>query len=266
MILDENITIIILSCAKFSDLWANNVFLLNKFWPNHPKFLIISDGEALHPFNNHENLKIYNSEPSNRLIAAIEEVTTKYVFLTFDDYFLKDNVDQKHLIKIFDFIITNNVDYCRFFKKPKIKTKVNELGLRKLPLHNVYEVNMYPGIWKVDSLKKVLVPDEDIWKTEVRLTKRARENELFCFAYLKDNVFPFEDIVRKGKYLRHGLKFIKKNKLYVSDRKIRTHKEDFKLFVQTMASDYLPKGIANRVKKWQRKKGKVFYSDFENSD
>ncbi len=125
---------------------------------------------------------------------------------------------------------------------------------------------MYPGIWKVDSLKKVLVPDEDIWKTEVRLTKRSRENELFCFAYLKENVFPFEDIVRKGKYLRRGLKFIKKNKLYVSDRKVRTYKEDFKLFVQTMASDYLPKGIANRIKKWQGKKGKVFYSDFENSD
>jgi hypothetical protein len=266
MILDENITIIILSCAKFSDLWDNNVSLLKKFWPNHPKYQIISDGEALYPFRSREHLKIFNSEPSNRLIAAIDEVTTKYVFLTFDDYFLKKSVDEKHLIQIFEFIIKNDVDYCRFFKKPKIKTKINELGLKKLPLQNVYEVNMYPGLWKVDSLKKVLVPNEDIWKTEVRLTKRARENGLFCFAYLKENIFPFEDIVRKGKYLRSGLKFIKKNDLYISDREVRTYGEDFKLFIQTLASDYLPKGIANLVKKWQRKKGKVFYSDFENSD
>ena len=39
----DDLSLVITTCDSFSDLWSNNNFLLNKFWPNHPECFVVSD-------------------------------------------------------------------------------------------------------------------------------------------------------------------------------------------------------------------------------
>lgn len=263
----KTMCVVILSCANFSDMWTNNIGLFEKYWPNHPDVFIISDGLGKYNIKEPPTLKIYQGEMSDRLIAAITDLDYKYVFLTFDDYYLCKDVNNARLNKLISDMDEMNADYCGIFKRPIIhQKKQGESKYTVLPLNKVYQVNFYPCIWKKDSLLKVLKRGEDIWKTEARLTRRARENDLLCFHINNKRTFLFVDIVRKGKYLISGKKYILKNGLFLSDRKTRSVKETVYLFLQTTGSRILPRCLKNRIKSRLKKKGRIFYSDFENSD
>ena len=89
---DDNLSILILSCQNFSDLWSNNLSLLEKNWAKHPSVFLSSDGEGIFDINNFEGLILFADEMSNRIINALNSIKSDYVFLTFDDYYLKSKV------------------------------------------------------------------------------------------------------------------------------------------------------------------------------
>lgn len=86
---DDNFNILVLSCQSFSDLWSNNLLLLDKYWKEHPKVFVSSDGEGLFDLSNFDGLVVSNESMSNRIIKAISFIENDYIFLTFDDYYLK---------------------------------------------------------------------------------------------------------------------------------------------------------------------------------
>lgn len=259
--------IVILSCSAFSDMWENDLFLYNKFWPQHKEIRIISDGGNQFGPNNPKELFIYFGGMSDRLIKALSNIKNKYVFLSFDDYYPCKMVDGERIDKLIAKIDSIGADYCRIFKRPFARgKKEKKYGYRILPLSKVYQVNFYPCIWKTKSLLSVLKSGEDIWKTEVRLTRRSREKQLLCLYVHTTSIFPFKDIVRKGKYKISGRRYIKKSKLSLSNRETRTLKETCGLFFRTVAMKCLPSFIKNALKNMLRKKGKFFYSDYEETD
>lgn len=263
----NNFEVIVLSCADFSDMWTNIFTLYAKYWPEQTKLRIISDGEGKYNLKNDERIYIYQDDMSNRLIRSLKDVESEYIFLSFDDYYPKKKVNDKKINDLLIEMKNKNIDYCRIYKFPRVKTKKQKpLGYYPLPLDKVYQVNFYPCLWKRVSLLKVLKENEDIWKTEVRLTRRSREQGLKGIKISHKKIFPFVDIVRKGKYLISGKRFIKKNNLFLSNRGTRTFKETFNLAVRTKLTRILPLSIKNKLKKRMNKKGVVFYSDYENTD
>ena len=95
----KDLKLLILSCANFSDLWSNHIFLLDKFWPNHPSFVFTSDGEGKYNLKSFEQLLVVNdNNMANRFIKGVKNIDTEYVFVTLDDYFIKTKVNNKEMI------------------------------------------------------------------------------------------------------------------------------------------------------------------------
>lgn len=261
----NELAIIITTCDKFCDLWKNNSLLVNKFWPNHPPIYLVSDKDNYLGKQTFDNFMFFDGDYSFRLKQALNHIDAEYVFLTLDDYLISNYVDKKKIDFLFSFMQKNKLSYLRFFKQTLTKgwiDKENQIHL--LPLTKcVYEVNLYPSIWKKEDLLKMIVNDESPWKFEVRLTRRAREHNLFCGWVENKKVFPFVDTIRKGKYLRKAYRFLKKNDLYISSRPKMTIFETLRLDIRTLISRHAPKKIKNWLKKMS--KGK-YYSDYYNTD
>lgn len=261
----KDISILINSCAKYSDMWGNVVLLYDKYWPNHPELIIVTDEIAEH--NQQIRLVKFSGDMSDRIISAVKNIETKYVFLSFDDYYPCKPVNTKKLDALLNEMEAKSIDYCRIFFDPPTKgEKDSFLKYKILLLTRVYEVNFYPSIWKKESLLKVLKKGEDIWKTEARLTRRFKEKG-FKGIYVKENgIFDFVDVVRKGKYLRSAYHFLKRNNLYISQRERRTIKETVLLNTRIFLSNHLPKKIKEYLKAKGRKKGAIYYSDYANTE
>lgn len=264
----KDLTILITSCTAFSDMWSNTLSCFKKNWDDDSGIVLSSDGEGIFDVKRVPELALYNGEMSKRIIDALKDIKTKYVFITFDDYYLIEKADVCTFKELISYMDKNNVSYCgtAFNIKSGVKTHSGNLKLMELDLNKPYEVNFYPSIWNRNDLIDVLKYDENIWVSEVRLTKRLKNNGKKAILILNKNVFPFLDVVRKGKYLRKAYKYLNKNDFYISKRDVRTRREELYLSIRSFISFHSPKFLKKFLQNKYRKSGHIIFSDYDNLD
>lgn len=261
--MNKNLTMIINSCDKFSDLWDIHVQLLEEHWQDRNIRSIISTDKKTN--KKYHNIEIINSkendEITSRLAYVLSKIDSEYVLITLDDYFLTKKIDTKEIYNLVDYMKTNSIDYIRMFKDPSSHKKINkQLKLYKLDLKYNYEVNLYPGLWNKNFLLKTINKELNAWQYEVSLTKIARDTNAVCLM-TKKKVFPILDVIRKGKLLHKANNYLKKRCLCLPTRELISRKEEIRIFVFSFGKKILPKRIALLIKNKMIKKGRKFYSE-----
>lgn len=258
-----DITIVVTTCSDYSDLWNNYIILLDKYWPNHPDIVFVSDGkpDAFKTFP--YQIFVETGDYSFRLKSCLRKIKTRYVFLTLDDYLINSPVKDKKIEDLVQLMDSSNIKYCRLFHRAKTDPWFDkDRSLKVLPLtKSCYEVNLYTSIWDREALINIINLDENPWKFEVRLTRRAREREYKCISCIDLSIYPFMDTIRKGKYLRKAYKFLRNNNLFISNRKVRSRWEEFKLFIRTTVSDLAPMWFHKWYNKIAKEKPFSYYAD-----
>ena len=262
----KNMTMLILSCDKFSDLWDGHIKLLEQNWPDRDMTTyIVTDSPSDKHYPNIEILSAGTEvEWSDRLAYALKHVDTDYVFITLDDYFLIKNVDDQSIASLMDMMEKENIDYVRLFPKPERATK-NELtgysGIYQVDNNIQYCVNLYSGVWKKSFLESTCKTPETAWRYEVSLSKCARDYGAMC-AVSSRNEFVILDVVRKGKLLHKAAKYFRMHPgIYKGDRQINTWKYEMTLGFQIFMADHLPLWAHKPAKKIMNLFGKSFFSD-----
>ena len=264
--MSKNMTMLILSCDKFSDLWDGHIKLLEENWPDRDmETFLITDAptDKCYP-----GIQVVNAgadvEWSDRLAYALKQVKTDYVFITLDDYFLIKKVDDQRIVELLEMMEKENVDYVRLFLRPKRATR-EELegysGIYKIDTSCDYSVNLYSGLWKKNFMESCVRIPLNAWKFEVSLHKRAEEYNANCVVSLR-NEFQILDVVRKGKLLHKSATYFKKHPdLYKGERGTNTWEYEIKLSIQQFVSRHLPWGLHQWLKRFLTKHGMKFYSD-----
>lgn len=262
----NDLTMLILSCNSFSDLWDGHIKLLEKNWPDrgfetfivtdsmtektYPGIGIISAGEGV--------------EWTDRLLFALSRVVSDYVFITLDDYFLIRRVSNQSITDLVEMMKKEKLDYVRLFPRPKKATReqlADYKRIKRIDITSHYSVNLYSGIWRKDFLESVIGEPQNAWQFEVVLHKRAEEYGAKCAVSLRDE-FHILDVVRKGKLLHKSAGYFKRHPgIYEGNREVNTWKYEIKLTIQQQAARHLPKRIRAKVKSIMKKRGYRFYSD-----
>ena len=262
----KNMTMLILSCDKFSDLWDGHIKLLEQNWPDRDmRTIIVTDAPSEKSYPGIEILAAgTEAEWSDRLAFALKHVETDYVFVTLDDYFLIKKVHNASIVDLMAMMEKEKIDYVRLFPRPKRATK-EELpgykGIRKIDTTCNYSVNLYSGLWKKAFMESTVRVPKNAWQFEVLLHKRAEEYGANCVVSLR-NEFQILDVVRKGKLLHKPAAYFKKHPgIYEGDREVNTWEYEIKLTIQQQVSRHLPKWAHDRVKGFMKKLGHHYYSD-----
>lgn len=259
----NDLTMIINSCDKFSDLWDIHVQLLEENWNDRGIRTIISTDKQTS--KQYKNVEIISSkdgdEITSRLLYTLSKVDSEYILITLDDYFLTKKINTNDIYELVDYMKVNNVDYIRMFKRTKSKKIVfKNMNLRLLTLEQNYEVNLYPGLWKKSFLLKTIDKSLNAWQYEVSLTKKAKMLGAKCLV-CNNNYFPILDVIRKGKLLRKANRYLKKKKLSLPQRELISRKEEIRIKIFTLGRRILPKKIFLAIKNKMIKSGRKFYSD-----
>lgn len=229
----NDITMLIFSCDKFSDLWNTHVELLEQYWKDRGiRTIIVTDKDSDANFDNVEVFCAGASlEFSERLNSVLGQITTKYIFVTLDDYFLIKNVDSNNIEYLYNIMEKENIQYMRLFPNPRRATakKMNNYnGIYWINTSDTYSVNLYAGIWTKDFMQQTIKEVMNPWQYEVSLFKTATELNARC-AVSKNNEFIILDVVRKGKILYSADKYLKKH-----DIKLETKREVHSLKYQIL--------------------------------
>ena len=259
-----NLSVLISSCDKFSDLWNENINAYRKHWKNNKcETFLVTDKNSNW---SKKGITLVVAEGQNdfplRIKHALNQIKTQYVLVTLDDYFLIDDVSNDKLSYLVKRMEKEKIQYLslynrRITKKSKYQPIEN---LNNIDLQKKYALNLYPAIWDVDFLKRTIKDNMSPWLYELSLTKTALEEDAKCMASLA-GTFDILDVVRKGKVLHKAQRYFKKNNINIGNRSSISYFTEIKLFILDVISWYTPRWLFKIIKKLARKCGMTFYSE-----
>lgn len=259
----ENISVLISTCDKFSDLWDTHIRLYRENWDGpYWKTYLVTDK----PTNkNYDGINIIvasgNLDFPMRIRYALDYIKTDYVLLTLDDYFLIERVKEEELLYLAKRAEEENIDYLLLYNRRKINPKKYSdiKDLEMIDFSQKYAVTLYPAIWRKKFLYNSVKVDTPPWYYEPSLTNYARIEKANC-QFSHAGTFVILDVVRKGKVLHKADQYFKRNGINLGNRQIISRVTEIKLFVMDIISWYMPKKIFIMFKRLLAKLGMTFFS------
>lgn len=266
--MENNFSIIISTCDKFSDLWDAHILLLNQNWADrNVETFLVTDKPTDRTF---ENITVVaageGTEITERLRVVMPLIQTKYVLFTLDDYFLTEKISTKAIRDDLDIMKVNNLDYLRLdvMSKKNLKNrKAVEIAPQIYLMDNwarEYLVSLYTGIWKKSFMEQTLGKTLNAWQYEVALTNMARVINARCAVSCRHE-FPILDVIRKGKVLTRARAYFEKNPIYNGTRDTMKRKDEISLEIRTWLRVWLPLPLFKALKAVMRRLGYTFFSD-----
>lgn len=263
---NNEISLLIFSCDAYKDLWDGQVQQLEKYWPEHSeKAWIVTDKPADQQYTHVGVLSAPEGlEWSERLAWMLEKVDTPYVFFTLDDYFLIDDVPNERIGAYVELMTREGYDYIRLFKRRKKKTLYVHPAypeLRGIDPASNYAINLYAGLWRTDFMRAAAQGEKNAWQFEVSLRKAGIDYGAKCLVCMDNSIYPFLDVVRKGKLLRKAANYFKTHDVYHGNRAVNSWWYEFKLNGRSFVAQHAPKWLFRLLKQVMHKLGFCYFSD-----
>lgn len=234
----NELSIIVYSCKKNSDMWEIFLKLFRKYWDCCKYQLVLvtddlSDNYRIENGSHFDREIILDGGWSEMILTALEEVNTPYVMLWMDDYLLCDYVKNDKIEELIKVVKKYSAANLRLMESPMIPCNVyndkESIGYYKPG--TAYSISTQVGIWNSNFLKMNIKPNWSAWDFE-RKGSLEIIDEQHPFLVALDYTFPYEEAVRRGKWMDNGVRLCKRNgiKLDPNKREIMTNWELTKIY------------------------------------
>jgi len=209
-----------MSCDAYDDLWEIFYKLFNKYWPNCEYNLFL--GTEYKQSDLITSIRTTGNW-TDRTRKALEQITTDYVILLLDDFFIREKVDIKRIeeaLLMFDektaMVSFQNVLFQlkQYIRKPHIIEHM--YALRKPETH--YLCNCQPAIWDRKKLISLLPEGLTAWQWETTIPNVDYKfwcnagDHIINIGYYKERE-PWGIV--QGKWSKEATEFLNKEKIKV---------------------------------------------------
>ena len=217
----ENLTILVNSFDKYSDLWDPFHHFLFEKWPSLKTYnrdvpiLLISNSKT-YDDPRVTPVQIENETSwSDTFLTALEQVDTDYVLILLEDYILDQPVNEKRLQEIFLGMQKANAAYLQI-------NVVNDAhvtgephptipGVRSSGKHDLWRTSLQACIWHKEDLKWILKKGENIWAFEIAGSLRSEGMPKPFFKTLKDAPISYLNASQEGYLNADVIRWIRQN-------------------------------------------------------
>lgn len=190
--MNENCTLLVMSCDKYQSAWYPYFELVKKFWPEHPGNIVLSTEILKY---SHQGMNIHCSNCSDgftwsqRLRKALNEIKTDYVFFSLEDFFFQAPVNQDKIDECIDFMEKHgDIAVFRLKSSANLSQKLGEEVLPKFYLAGSdvdFRLETQFALWRKDILLSFIDDSEDPWQFEAYGTKRIADTQ-YRFLWYRD--------------------------------------------------------------------------------
>lgn len=213
----RSLSILVYSCWKNSDMWGIFLQLLNKYWADCLyQVILLTDKleDVKDKWKGFDEIVVLDSTWKEMIYAGMNVADTEYVMLWMDDYLLCDYVKNED--------IDSYVEVARKYKAANVrlheltftsaKTFAKDRDLRYCKPGTAYSISTQVGIWNVKLLKVYMADYESPWDFERRGSLEIKDYKHPILAP-KQYVFPYEEGVRRGKWMDNGVRLCRRNNI-----------------------------------------------------
>lgn len=249
-----NLSILVMSCDAFEDVWQPFFTLFERYWADcpFPKYFCTDEKpvqqQGFIPIAIGKNLAW-----SYRLKHALQQIETPYVLFLQDDFFLMKQADTARIMRYVGILEQEQAGILRIFPTPPPDLAFKNYEDIGLIAKNVpYRVSCQAAIWDKEVLLQLINETENIWGFEIEGTKRANDIEKpFLSVFVDDKGTPLEignyaytyfcTAVLKGKWMRGAIELCKKENiaLDLSKRPVETWWQENRRYIYDRTPQFL---------------------------
>ena len=234
----NDLSILVYSCKKNSDMWDIFLRLFRKYW-EFCKYELVLVTDSLPDEYKKTNVLhfdreiIFDGQWSEMILNALEVVNKPYVMLWMDDYLLCDYVNNNKIDELIQIAQKYSAANLRLMESPIIPCEVFD-GVKNIGCYKpgtAYSISTQVGIWDSKFLNKYIKLNWSAWDFE-RLGSLEIKDNKHPFLVTLDYAFPYEEAVRRGKWMDNGVRLCKRNgiKIDSNKRKIMTNCDLTKIY------------------------------------
>ncbi len=219
----NDLSIIVYSCWKNADMWRIFITLLKKYWPDcaYPVVLLTDQIKNAQTAEGFDDVVVLAGNWHDMLFAGLDRVKTEYVMLWMDDYLLCDYVRSQEIALLLEKAKKYHAaNIC--LDKNNIFASMERFDqdgdFYRCKPGTAYAISTQPGIWDVCFLRKYIAPQWSVWDFERIGSLQIRE-EVQPILIVKHYCLPYEEGVRRGKWMDGGVKVCYRNRIDLDFRK-----------------------------------------------
>jgi hypothetical protein len=211
-----DLTMIIMSCEKYSDLWHPCSNLLGKFWDNTEIQRILVTDRNTSTFETVDEIFEAGTDLNwmGRLNKVLLKIKTNYVFLVCEDYFLVSSVNDLDFKSHLELMDKHSLVNLRLIPNPRPTGALVTEECRFYSGSQQYRIATQAGVWRTDFLKTLTEKDGSIWAFEKHNSDRVDIASARVAGYTTHR-FPFIDAVHKGMWEPLAIRFCEVNDVTV---------------------------------------------------
>lgn len=214
---NDNISILVNSCDKYSDVWDIFFYLFFKYWEDCPWPIYLGSN-----FKQYQHPRVININVGKDISWAdstkkmLEKIPSGNILFFLDDFFIFWKVDTKKVKDIYETFIKLDANYLRLRNKPLSNVVVSQFpDIVELPKNMNYRLSLDIAFWKKNIFLELLKEGENPWQMEIEGSKRSAKYDKFYAT--KDWVIERRNGLEAGKWLRYNLELLKKEGLNIPE-------------------------------------------------
>ena len=204
--------LIVLSCSKNVDTFLPFCHFMEKYYPNHPDILYLTDG-IKNPF--YETIPVKNQLETwtKGFRKFLKQIEDEYVLLMIDDCFIRRPVDVERIEEAESIMAAEpNVALMNFeLSWDENDEETDYIGWKKRKHGSRFEVSLMCGLWNREKLLKVVDRDCTPWEIEEDQDGKGFDYYINSGDYIIDWGYKtFQPVGKvKGKWTEETLNYLK---------------------------------------------------------
>lgn len=172
----RDVTFVVISCDRYSDLWDPFFGCLERYWPDCPFPVALVTNEK--PYDR-EGVEVIHIGPdrdyASNLIAAVHAVRTPWLILWVEDAIFTDRIDTERLLAILSEAAAAGAGYLKLTADAPLSfDDANGERIGEIPRGVRYRSAVGTALYRKETLLHLLVPGWSAWQID----KSDRSNDL----------------------------------------------------------------------------------------
>jgi hypothetical protein len=225
---DNDVTIVVVSCDKYKDLWTPFFHCFFKYWSDCPYPVYLASNEATYSDSRVQSISIGpDLDYSSNLLKILEHIDTQWLILWFEDAFITSKIDTERILKLVNLAQEDNVGFLKLtVDTPLVFTKDKEQEIGPIPKGVKYRSAIGLALYRKETLIKLLKPGASAWELDKSQISNSLEDPFYALTTNSISNHPISVIngVVKGMWSFGVPTFLKKEGLgsYISNRKVES--------------------------------------------
>ncbi len=206
----SDVSAVVASYDGSSDIWPGFFALMSRFWPDLPYPLHLISNHL--PFSDRRVtvLRVGDDLSWSQTVArGLERVSSRYVLLILDDFFLTAPVDTARVLRLHAAMVAKGAAYLRLVPNPAADTPCADMPeIGAIGKGAPYRTSLQMAFWDRSALLGLLRSEESAWDFEIKGSRRS-DAMTEPFLGMRDGfaAIPYRHVLRRGKLLPDAIHF-----------------------------------------------------------